>query len=440
MVRADVQPHRRPRRRARWRPASASGCAAAASCPEAREPVDDGDPGDRRRHDAACAPRSSTSDLPIDGDGRPAVPAVHAVPRARRVRRRRARRLVLDAARRGDAAVGEPIDAVGITNQRASTVVWDRSTGRADRARRSAGRTCAPSASASWPRPSTAWRWRPNQSATKVAWLLDQRRRRRATATSASAPSTRWLAWALSGGELHVTDHTNAAVTGLLRRRRRRRGTTRVARRCSASRRRCCRASSTRSGVIGEATALPGAPPIAALVGDQQASLVGQGCVDAGPGEDHVRHRRHARRVPRAPTARRRPGAASTARSRSSPGRAAATLTWGAEAIMLSAARTSSGCATTSASSPRAPTSHDVAASVDDTDGVVYVPALLGLGTPRWDYGARGTLARRDPGDDAGPRRAGRAGGRRPARRRSRRGRRGRHGPADRRRCASTAG
>ena len=36
------------------------------------------------------------------------------------------------------------------------------------------------------------------------------------------------------------------------------------------------------SGVIGEATVLPGSPPIAALVGDQQASLVGQGCVRPG--------------------------------------------------------------------------------------------------------------------------------------------------------------
>ncbi len=36
--------------------------------------------------------------------------------------------------------------------------------------------------------------------------------------------------------------------------------------------------------------------------------------------------------------------------------------------------------------------SHDVAARCATTDGVVYVPALLGLGTPHWDYGARGTL------------------------------------------------
>jgi len=36
--------------------------------------------------------------------------------------------------------------------------------------------------------------------------------------------------------------------------------------------------------------------------------------------------------------------------------------------------------------------SHDVAAKCETTDGVVYVPALLGLGTPHWDFGARGTL------------------------------------------------
>jgi glycerol kinase len=36
--------------------------------------------------------------------------------------------------------------------------------------------------------------------------------------------------------------------------------------------------------------------------------------------------------------------------------------------------------------------SHEVAAACSDTGGVVYVPALLGLGTPRWDFGARGTL------------------------------------------------
>ena len=45
--------------------------------------------------------------------------------------------------------------------------------------------------------------------------------------------------------------------------------------------------------------------------------------------------------------------------------------------------------------------SHDVASQCADTDGVVYVPALLGLGTPQWDYGARGTLLGLTRGTDA---------------------------------------
>ena len=67
-------------------------------------------------------------------------------------------------------------------------------------------------------------------------------------------------------------------------------------------------------------------------------------------------------------------------------------LTWGTEAIMLSAGtnvewlRDDLGIIATSADS------HDVADAVEDADGVIYVPALLGLGTPHWDYGARGTL------------------------------------------------
>ena len=65
---------------------------------------------------------------------------------------------------------------------------------------------------------------------------------------------------------------------------------------------------------------------------------------------------------------------------------------WGTEAIMLSAGtniewlRDDLGLIDTSEQS------HDLAQSVPDADGVVYVPALLGLGTPQWDYGARGSF------------------------------------------------
>ena len=79
-----------------------------------------------------------------------------------------------------------------------------------------------------------------------------------------------------------------------------------------------------------------------------------------------------------------------TARSRSSPGRVPA-RPWGSRRSCCRPARTSTGCDDLEPD-PHDAESHDVAAQCDDTDGVVFVPALLGLGTPHWDYGARGTL------------------------------------------------
>jgi glycerol kinase len=138
-----------------------------------------------------------------------------------------------------------------------------------------------------------------------------------------------------------------------------------------------------RRGVI-----LPGGPPIAGIVGDQQGSLIGQ--PRAARQAKATGHRRHARPA----------SGPSGLPPTCSPGgtfpivawRAAGALTWGVEAIMLSAGtnvewlRDDLGIIGTAAES------HDVASRCADTGGVVYVPALLGLGTPQWDYGARGTL------------------------------------------------
>jgi glycerol kinase len=67
-------------------------------------------------------------------------------------------------------------------------------------------------------------------------------------------------------------------------------------------------------------------------------------------------------------------------------------LTWGAEAIMLSAGTNVEWLCTDLGLIDTPADSHDVAAQCTTTEGVVYVPALLGLGTPNWDYGARGAL------------------------------------------------
>ncbi len=66
--------------------------------------------------------------------------------------------------------------------------------------------------------------------------------------------------------------------------------------------------------------------------------------------------------------------------------------TWGLEAIMLSAGTNVEWLRDDLGLLTAASESHDIAQQCTDTGGVMYVPALLGLGTPRWDYGARGTL------------------------------------------------
>src|SRR4029077_3732060 len=82
------------------------------------------------------------------------------------------------------------------------------------------------------------------------------------------------------GGALHVTDASNAAVTGMYHG-----DASGWAPDVLAALRIPVEVLPTvvdSTGVIGQATALPGAPPIAGIAGDQQASLVGQGCVRPG--------------------------------------------------------------------------------------------------------------------------------------------------------------
>jgi glycerol kinase len=281
---------------------------------------------------------------------------------------------------------GGPVEAVGITTQRASTIVWDRATGEPIgpalgwQDLRTVGDCLVLQAE--------GLRFAPNQSATKLSWLLNTYDPDRTRDLCFGTPDT-WIAWNLSGGALHVTDLSNAAVTGLID----------------------LDASDWHDGVldqlriprsmlptivdsmamIGPASALPGAPPIAGILGDQQASMLGQGVVAPGPakitfgtggmldvvvGPDRPRFDTRGGGGTFPIVAWRRDGVA----------------TWGVEAIMLSAGtnvewlRDDLGIIETSAQS------HDVASQCTTSDGVVYVPALMGLGTPKWDYGARGTL------------------------------------------------
>ena len=240
---------------------------------------------------------------------------------------------------------GGPVDAVGIANQRASTVVWDRAT----------GEPVAPGLG--WQDLRTVGdclvlagegiRLAPNLSATKATHLLDAADPDRTRDLCVGTVDT-WVAWTLTEGALHVTDLTNAAVTGLLDGRRRPTGPTTCSTACASRASLPTLVDSV--GEVGAATALPGAPPISGLAGDQQASLIGQGCVAPGPGQDHLRHRRDARRLHRA----RAPGVRHPRPGGSVPDRhhgvGTASSSGASRRSCSRPAPTSSGSATTSAS------------------------------------------------------------------------------------------
>jgi glycerol kinase len=278
------------------------------------------------------------------------------------------------------------VDAVGISTQRASTVVWDRSTGEPVgpgigwQDLRTVGYCLALQAQ--------GIRLAPNQSATKLAVLLDIADPDRSRDLCAGTVDS-WVAWTLSRGGVHASDRSNLAVTGLLD------GNAAEWDEAVLEALHIPHEVLPRPvdsiGVVGQAVALPGAPPIAGLAGDQQASLVGQGCVRPGLakatfGTGGMLDLCVGDKRPGFP--RRGPGGTFPIVAWSRDGE----ITWGIEAIMMSAGSCVEWLRDDLAIVSSVAESDDLAASCPDSGGVYFVPALLGLGTPLWDYGARGTL------------------------------------------------
>ncbi len=275
---------------------------------------------------------------------------------------------------------------IGIAVQRATTVLWDATT----------GDPVGPAIS--WQDLRTlgdclglaaqGFRMPPNASGTKAAWLF-----RNALAAGHDPDVLRfgtldtWLAWRLSGGEAHVTDRTNACTTAMLT------GdyTTwdpAVLDALGLPETLLPDLVAT-SGVCGTARLGGGETPLAALVGDQQASLVGQGGIRPGVTKTTC-GTACMTDVTVGPSL----AANSDGLFASYPVVAhetAAGLAYGLEATVITGGEavrllTDLGVA----GSPSEVSS--LASSVADAGGCFFVPALLGLGTPRWDYGARGTF------------------------------------------------
>lgn len=291
----------------------------------------------------------------------------------------------LEVANEALAAAAAPVACVAIANQRATTVVWDRAT----------GQPVAPALG--WQDLRTigtclemqgrGLRLAPNASATKLANLLDQADPDRSRDLCFGTIDT-WVAWTLSGGRLHVTDATNAAVTGLTRQDAAAWDPEVLeALHIPAS---CLPRIVDSSGEVGECAALPGAPVLAGIAGDQQASLIGQACVHPGQAKatfgtggmlDCVTGARPA-------FSHRGDGGSFPIIARQLRGEPV----WGVEAVMLSAGSCIEWLRDDLGIVASAAETEAVAASVATAGEVIFVPALLGLGTPQWDFGARGSL------------------------------------------------
>jgi len=279
-----------------------------------------------------------------------------------------------------------PVEGVGISNQRASTVVWDRATG--DPVAPAQGWQDLRTVGDCLVLAAEGFRLAPNQSATKLGNILDAVDPDRRRDLCFGTPET-WLIWRLSGGAAHVTDASNAWVTGLMDLHTGGWGDAICTRlRVAPS---TLPAVVDSIGPIAEASVLPGAPLICGVAGDQQASLVGQGCVRPGMTKitfgtggmlDTVLGPDRPRREERGD------GGTFPLVCWQQDGRP----TFGLEAIMLSAGTNVQWLRDDLGLIESSDASATVAAQCETSDGVTYVPAQMGLGTPRWDYGARGAL------------------------------------------------
>lgn len=286
-------------------------------------------------------------------------------------------------------------EALGITNQRETVLLWDRATGvPIGRAivwqdRRTAARCAALAPQRDDIAAATGLVTDPYFSATKLEWLLEHRLgvAPRALDTIAAGTIDSWLIWRLTNGAVHATDPTNASRTMLY-----------DINTMSWSAPLCAlfgvpmtllpavRPSSGSFGVVA-ADHLGLELPILGVAGDQQAALFGQGCWTAGTSKNTYGT-----------------GAfllLNTGAQRPVGGNGILTTiccdATGAPHYALEASIFIAGAAVQWLRDglgvvSRAGESESMARSLSSNDGVYFVPALTGLGAPVWEPAARGTI------------------------------------------------
>jgi glycerol kinase len=290
------------------------------------------------------------------------------------------------------------IAAIGITNQRETTILWERASGRplhnaiVWQCRRTAPLCEALKADGAEPefRRKTGLVLDPYFSGTKIRWLLDEvggagARAERGELAFGTVDS--WLLWRLSGGAVHATDPSNASRT-LCFDIRALEWDEGLCRRLGVPAALLPRVLPS-AGVFGETAAgvLPAGIPVTGIAGDQQAALFGQACVAPGMAKNTYGTGCFALL---------NTGAIAVASTRG----LLTTVAWTIDghtsyalegSVFVAGAavqwlRDGLGIIATAAETQA------LAESVPDTGGVYLVPAFVGLGAPYWDPYARGAL------------------------------------------------
>jgi glycerol kinase len=306
---------------------------------------------------------------------------------------------VVDALRAAGVAP-KACAAIGITNQRETTLLWDRKTGKAvHRAivwqdRRTSARCAALKSEGLEPlfRARTGLVLDPYFSGTKLEWLLDNVDGARPHAERgdwAFGTVDSFLVYRLTGGALHITDATNASRTLLFDIER---GTwddellghLRIPRAILPEVRGCSEVYGHTRGL----QVLPDGIPIAGIAGDQQAALFGQACFETGDAKCtygtgafllmNIGDKPVPSKSGLVTTVAWRIGGKTTYALEGSSFVAGSAVQWLRDQLHIIR---------------HASEVESLAASVPSSDGVVVVPALTGLGAPHWDPDARGLIS-----------------------------------------------
>jgi glycerol kinase len=290
------------------------------------------------------------------------------------------------------------VAAIGITNQRETTVVWERATGRPihpavvwqSRASAAICEQLRARGLEALVRARTGLVIDAYFSATKVRWILDQvpgAQARAAAGELLCGTIDTWLIWKLTGGRLHVTDVSNASRTMVFDIHRLRWDDELLA---ALDLPPAMLAKPVRSmGVVGETDPahFGAALPLAGIAGDQQAALFGQTCFAAGEAKNTYGTGCFLLANTGATAAPARGGLLTTVAWDIGDGAryalegsafvTGAAVQWLRDGIGIIA---------------RADETEALATSLAGNEGVYFVPAFTGLGAPHWDMHARGLL------------------------------------------------